>query len=126
MRVMRLALICAVVLYSMTAKADVTTKNFLLKTTSDLITLCSVDGTGRDDVAAIHFCHGFLVGLTQFHAAVNKLFEGKIYCVNDANRPSRNDAIAMFVKWGKSNPKYHQELPLNGLLKWASQAYPCL
>lgn len=109
----------------MAAKADITAENFLLKTTADLIALCSVDGKGKDDVAAIHFCHGYLVGLTQFHAVVNKLFEGKIYCVNDKNRPSRNDAIAMFVKWGKSNAQYHKELPLNGLLRWAGEAYPC-
>lgn len=125
MLLVRLAFVCAVVFYSMSARADIKAENFLLKTTADLIALCSADGKGKDDVAAIHFCHGYLVGLTQFHAVVNKIFEGKIYCVNDENRPSRNDAIAMFLKWGKSNTQFHNELPLNGLLKWAAEAYPC-
>ena len=51
-----------------------TPEHFQVRTTADLIALCSV---GKDDPLwkeSIHFCHGFLVGAYQFQEA---LYSGK-------------------------------------------------
>ena len=59
----RLTLALFVLLLSFPAHADVTKENFLLRNTDDLRALCSVRRDDPNVVAAIHFCHGYALGL---------------------------------------------------------------
>ena len=44
------------------AHAAVTEENFRIETTKDLVALCSVDASDPNAVAAIHMCHGYVMG----------------------------------------------------------------
>ena len=73
----------------------------------------------------IHFCHGYIVGLSHFNIVMGRVFEGRIYCFDEQKRPSRDQVISMFVKWHKANPKFGTDSPLDGVLRWAKTAFPC-
>ncbi len=123
---LRMALVCALVFAAMPANAGVTKKNFNpLDSTADLLELCAANGSERIDIAAINFCYGYFEGLVHFHKEMNEIFKGKVYCMNEKSRPTRKEAIAMFVKWGKSNTQHHNRIPLEGVLLWAGDAFPC-
>jgi hypothetical protein len=70
-------------------------------------------------------CHGYVMGLTHFHIIMGRALEGKIYCMKDQERPSRDQAIAMLVKWSKAHPEYDAKEAVDGVLLWAAAAFPC-
>lgn len=103
----------------------VTEKEFEVKTTQDLINLCtaSPDDPMRDK--AIHFCHGFLVGAFQYYSAENAGPEGKrLVCFPDP-APSRNDAIRMFIEWAKAHPQFMGEKPVETEFRFLMETWPC-
>ncbi len=107
------------------ARANVTEENFVLDTTRDLIALCGVDAEDPNAVAAIHMCHGYFVGLTHFHILMGRALEGSIYCMEDAERPTRDQSIAMLVEWSRAHPEHDSMEAIDGVLQWAADTYPC-
>ncbi len=108
-----------------TAHAAVTEENFRIDTTNDLIALCSVDASDPNAVAAIHMCHGYVMGLVHFHILMDRALEGEVYCLDEAERPSRDEAIAMLVTWSRSHPEHDSKDAANGVVHWAADTYPC-
>jgi hypothetical protein len=109
---------------SMSASA-VTEDNFLAKTTGDMIALCSADNADSMHTAAVNFCHGFVVGAYRVLAAEDEtLGANKAFCP-PATLPSRNEAIANFIQWAKSNPSVESLPPTDGMLKFLMANYPC-
>jgi len=108
------------------AGAAVTTDNFLLRTTHDLVELC---GAPRGDPlfsSAIHLCHGFLVGVYQYHEALTSgRAEPPIICVQVGRELTRDDAAQLFVAWARERPQLMNERPVEGLMRWAVEAWPC-
>ncbi|MFO1429458.1 MAG: Rap1a/Tai family immunity protein [Candidatus Competibacteraceae bacterium] len=124
---MRLAVIAtalATVLAAGTATA-VTEQNFLLKTTGDLAALCGVSKDDPDAIAAIHFCHGYALGLDHYGAATGRVFRDKLYCIPEGTTVTRNQFIEMFVKWATDHPQYMSEPPFDGLIRFAMDTWPC-
>jgi hypothetical protein len=123
----RLLLVGAMValLGARSVSAGVTRDNFLDNTTQDLVTLCTVADDDPLRLAAIGFCHGYIVGVWHFH---EQLARGKkhqrIACLPDPP-PSRSEAIAMFVEWAKANPQYMGEPPVETLFRFAAAEFPC-
>ena len=107
------------------ARATVTDENFGLDTTKDLIALCGVDAEDPYAVAAIHMCHGYVMGLVHFHIMMDRALEGRIYCMEDAERPTRDQAIDMLVKWSRAHPEYDSLEAVDGVVQWAADTYPC-
>ena len=107
------------------AQAGVTEENFMLDTTGDLIALCGVSADDPHAVAAIHMCHGYVTGLVHFHIVVGRVLEGNVYCMDDAERPTRDQAVAMLVEWSRANPQHDSTEAVDGVLQWASETYPC-
>lgn len=99
--------------------------NFEVKTTGDLVRLCEAQPVDFTNVAALHFCHGFLVGAYQYHqiasAAENKR---PLVCVPNPP-PSRNQAVAGFVSWANQNPQQMDTPPVEGMFRYLAQRYPC-
>jgi len=123
-----LAFVTAVVTMSIVfsaARAEVTEENFRIDTTKDLVALCSVDASDPNAVAAIHMCHGYVMGLVHFHIVMGRALEGSIYCMEDAKRPTRDQTIAMLVEWSKAHPEYDSLEAVDGVLQWAADTYPC-
>ena len=107
------------------AEAAVSSGNFEMRTMGDLVALCGVAPNDPYADAAIHFCHGYLVGATQFHDMVGKVYSGKVFCLPKTGQPTRDEAIDAFVEWGRAHPEDAGLTPLDGLLKWLASSYPC-
>ena len=107
------------------ARANVTEENFRLDTTRDLVALCGVDAEDPNAVAAIHMCHGYVTGLVHFHIVMGRALEGRVYCMKDEARPTRDQAVSMFVGWSKAHPEYDSTEAVDGVLQWAADTYPC-
>jgi hypothetical protein len=107
------------------AYANVTEENFRLDTTRDLIALCGVREGDPRAVAAIHMCHGYVMGLVHFNIVMGKVLEGSVYCIEDGERPTRDQAIAMLVDWSRAHPEHDGKEAVDGVLQWAAETYPC-
>lgn len=124
MRKLALAIALLLLLPSL-AQAGVTEQDFTLDTTEDLIDLCGVDPQDPHAVAAIHMCHGYVLGLMHFHIVIGRALEGHAFCMDDAERPTRDQAIALLVQWSRANPQHNSLEAVDGVLQWATETYPC-
>jgi hypothetical protein len=106
--------------------AGVTTDDFLLRTTRNLINLCSASEKDPQHREAIHMCHGYLVGAFHYHQAAVSLGRERLVCLPEKGAaPTRNEAIAMFVEWAKARPEYMQELPVETEFRFLTEKWPC-
>jgi hypothetical protein len=74
------------------AAAAVTEDNFLVRTTGDLVALCSADKGDPLMTAAVSFCHGFEIGVYRALAKQEAARRGpKLFCVpNPPPTPGRS------------------------------------
>jgi hypothetical protein len=119
------ALLLLGALLPVAAHAEVTRDNFLMRTTGDLLALCSVRGDDPNAVAAIHFCHGYALGLRHYGDATGRVFRGALYCPPSGPGMTRDEAVRSFVGWAATNTQYMSEPPFDGLLRWAMTTWPC-
>lgn len=100
--------------------------DFLIATTGDLATLCAVAPEHPRYAAAVHMCHGYMIGAHHLHqAAIAPTETGGFYCVPTENRPSRDEVTAAFVTWAGATPGAGELPAIEGLMRWANTAYPC-
>jgi hypothetical protein len=45
--------------------------------------------------------------------------------MKDEARPTRDQAVAMFVEWSKAHPENDSNEAVDGVLLWAADTYPC-
>ena len=103
----------------------VTEEDFKVKTTQNLINLCTVSADDPHGEKAIHFCHGYLIGAYDYHVTANSGPEGKpLFCMPDPP-PTRNAAIGMFVEWAKAHPEYMGEKPVETEFRFLGEKWPC-
>ena len=127
MRIMGVcALIGATTLAATSARADaVTQDDFLVRTTRNLVALCSAAPNDPLHDAAIHFCHGYVVGAFHYNKAIEpSLGSARIVCLPDPP-PSRDTGIQNFVAWANQNPQYMNEFPVDTVFRFASLRWPC-
>jgi len=106
--------------------AAVTDEDFQVRTTQDLLDLCTVSASDPRAGEAIHFCHGYLVGAFHFYLAWT---EGpgataRLVCF-PASGVTRNEAVAMFVDWAKARPQYMKEAPVETEFRFLTEKWPC-
>lgn len=100
-------------------------KDFEVQTTENLINLCTVTNDDPLFNQAINFCHGYLVGAFHYYEAAAAGPAGiQLVCLPD-QRPSRNDAIAMFLEWAKDHPEYMKERAVETEFRFLMQQWPC-
>ena len=124
-RVVSLVGAAALLLATGAANAQVTKQNFMLRTTGDFVALCGVDRNDPNAAAAIHFCHGYYVGVDHSAEILGRPLRGVLYCPPDALKVSRDQVLAMVVDYHRKNPQYAAEAPIEGIIRWAAAAYPC-
>ena len=106
--------------------AAVTEDTFQLRTTSDLVDLCSVAQTDPMGTAALNFCHGFALGVYRVLAEENAAKRiGKLFCMPDQVTTTRDQAIADFVQWAKATPSVMSQTPADGITAYLANKYPC-
>jgi hypothetical protein len=107
------------------AQAAVTEDSFLVRTTGDLVDLCSAAQSDTMYTAATNFCHGFTVGVFRVLQEEDMARRANhLFCVPNP-APTRNEGIAGFVKWAKADATRMAQLPADGVAKFLSQQYPC-
>ena len=108
------------------ASAAVTNENFMLRTTGDLVALCDARQGDPQAVAAVQMCQGFLLGVYQYHEAINAGRNARpIFCMPAEGAPNRDTAAQMFVAWSRTHPQAMDERPVDGLTRFATDTWPC-
>ncbi|MGG5889762.1 Rap1a/Tai family immunity protein [Falsiroseomonas sp. HC035] len=88
--------------------------------TGPLTELCA-----SSDAAAIAYCRGFLVGAGQYHeASTARGGLTPMFCLGEVT-PTVEQAQAAFVAWSRGNPRYAGDRAIDGVMRWASSAFPC-
>jgi Rap1a immunity proteins len=102
-----------------------TDEDFEVKTTRNLINLCTVSASDPRAEQAIHFCHGYLVGAYHYYLAESEdPREPRLVCIPE-KAVTRNEAIAMFVEWAKAHPQYMNERPVDTEFRFLNEKWPC-
>jgi Rap1a immunity proteins len=119
------ALMLVVAMGPMLAEAADSDK-FRVRSTADLVEICSTPTSDSMYAAAISFCHGFGVGAYHYyHASVSGPQGRPFVCIPDPPPPSRTEAMQMFVAWARENPQYMGEPPVETLFRWLVAKWPC-
>jgi hypothetical protein len=115
----------ALLLAAGTATAQVTKQNFMLRTTGDLVALCGVSRDDPNAAAAIHFCHGYYVGIDHSAEILGRPLRGVLYCPPDGLQLTRDQVLGMVVAYHRKNPQFASEAPVEGVIRWAAATWPC-
>jgi Rap1a immunity proteins len=108
------------------AGAAVTDEDFVLATTRNLVNLCSVSADDPRAKEAIQMCEGYMLGAYHYYLATNSgKNDMRLVCLPNSPKPSRNEAVAMFVEWAKANPQYMNEAPVESEFRFLSAKWPC-
>jgi hypothetical protein len=124
MRRNMLALMLVLSMVPMLAEAA-DSNNFRVRSTADLVEICSVPASDSMYAAAISFCHGFGVGAYHYyHASVAGPAGKPFVCLPDPP-PSRAEGMQMFVAWARENVQYMGEPAVETLFRWLAAKWPC-
>jgi hypothetical protein len=115
----------ALLLAAGAANAQVTPQNFLLRTTGDFVALCGVSRDDPNAIAAIHFCHGYYVGVDHYAEVTGRPFRDIVYCPPEGLKLTRDQVLGMVVQYHRKNPQYASEAPVEGIIRWAAATWPC-
>ena len=113
--------IAALTVPSLAVDAD----KFQVKTTSDLVALCSADPKSENYVAAIHFCHGFASGAFRYYQSASGGETSARYVCPPDPPPSRNAVIAAFVEWARKDQSAMSAPAVDSLFRYLGTTYPC-
>ena len=120
-----IAALAAAALVPLHSHAAATAESFELRNAGDLVDLCAVPEGDSMAEGSLAFCYGFLSGAGSYHRA---LVAGKnprpLFCPPEP-RINRADAAKMFVSWGRANPQYMSEAPVDALIRFAVATWPC-
>ncbi|AKH37997.1 hypothetical protein BCL69_100834 [Nitrosomonas communis] len=111
----------------LTTQSQAATKdNFLARNAQDIIELCTASPADPLYKEAIHFCHGYLVGVYQYQQDFySNPGLSPLVCPPDP-KPSRNQAIANYVEWMKAHPEYLKERAVDTVMKYLIEKFPCV
>mgnify|MGYP001551683342 CR=1 FL=1 len=124
MRITELALGAVLVLAAPVASA-VNQTDFEVRTTRDLVSLCSATQGSDMYGAAMGYCLGFVDAAHDYHAAITSGDMVKpITC--PGHKTTRQEVVDMFLAWAKANDGLlDNESPIQGLMRAASAKWPC-
>ena len=121
------ALAVTATLSSAAKAAPVNYDDFQVGTTANLVALCTSQPTDPLFTAAQNFCHGFTVGTYRAIVAeeAGSMQKHKLFCIPAGTAPSRDQAIAAFVKWAAARPTTLASSPTDGIVEYLAAQYPC-
>jgi Rap1a immunity proteins len=102
-----------------------TPEHFRVRSTADLIEICSTPANDSMYPASLSFCHGFAVGAYQYYRASVSGPEGKPFVCLPDPPPSRTEGLQMFVAWARENPQHMGEPAVETLFRWSATTWPC-
>lgn len=106
--------------------AAVTADEFQLRSTADLVALCSAQPNDPMLTAALNFCHGFAVGVTRLlqEEDADRPNKKPMFCL-PGTTPNRNQAVSDFVNWASASPARMSTPATDGLAEYLASAFPC-
>ena len=104
-------------------QSPVTTDNFLLRNTADLVSLCSAQAEDPNRIAAIHFCEGFILGVRHYDDVSAASLQSRFYC--HPERSTRDEAVRLYVKYHREHPEFQGESAIDGVIRAAMALWPC-
>lgn len=107
------------------ATLAVTTDDFKVADTQDVVDICTTPESDPMYTAAVAFCQGYLVGAYQYHKALFDHSSRRPVVCFEEPRPTRTQAIERFIAWVKAHPDYGSEAPAEALTKFLVETYPC-
>jgi len=114
------SLLIALTLMVPSLAGAVTAEDFEVKTTRNLLNLCTAPAESPYYASAVHFCHGYLVGAFAYYKA-----DGQQLVCFTKPEPTRNEAIKMFIEWAKAHPQYMDEKPVETEFRFLMEKWPC-
>lgn len=102
----------------------VETEVFEVRTTSDLVELCSADPADPLHAEATQFCYGYMAGAAHFHQAMVH-GDGIEPLACPREEVTRQDLVAVFLDWAEANPQHMDELPVESVVRAAVAEWPC-
>ena len=103
----------------------ITGETFTTGTTGALARLCGANAQEAAYAAAVHFCHGVMVGTGQTSDAMHKRQGTRPNFCLPAPSPTLDQVTANFVAWSAANPQFDGLRAADGLLRFAAAQYPC-
>ena len=103
----------------------ITGDTFTAGTTGALARLCAANAQEASYAAAVHFCHGVMVGTGQTSDSMNKRQGTRPGFCLPTPSPTLDQAAASFVAWSAANPQFDGLRASDGLLRFAAAQYPC-
>ncbi|GLI32904.1 Rap1a/Tai family immunity protein [Desulforhabdus amnigena] len=120
-----LSLLTILMLMAPSLVGAVSEEDFKVKTTRNLLNLCTAPADDPLREEAIHFCHGYLVGAyAYYNAEYSGPDRNPLVCFPDPP-PSRNETIGMFIEWAKAHPEYMNEAPVETQFRFLMEKWPC-
>lgn len=104
---------------------DLSVEDFEVKTTKDLIDLCTAPLDDPLYPKAIHFCHGYMVGAYHYYEASTAGPNAAPIVCPPEKRPSRDETVQKFVEWAKARPQYWNEMPVETEFRFLTEIWPC-
>ena len=98
---------------------------FTSGTTGALARLCGATVQEPAYAAAVHFCHGLLVGAGQTSDMMHKRHGSRPGFCLPIPSPTLDQVAATFVAWSAANPQFNGTRAADGLMRFAAAQYPC-
>ncbi len=96
-----------------------------IRTTRDLVALCSTPETDPSYPGAIGLCVGYGSGVLDYHLADTAgRKRARRVCV-PTPAPTRGEARQMFVAWAQEHPQYMDEPAVDGVMRFLITTFPC-
>jgi hypothetical protein len=100
-------------------------QDYQVKTTEDLIELCSVSADDPLYPAAMGFCLGYIDAALDYHAALTAGPKFAAITCPDST-VSREEVAVVVVEWSRRNAQLiNTEAPVTGVMRAVAQKWPC-
>ena len=106
-------------------QSAITGETFTAGTTGALARLCGASAQEASYAAAVHFCHGVMVGTGQTSDSMHKRQGTRPGFCLPSPSPTLDQVAASFVAWAAANPQFEGLRASDGLLRFAAAHYPC-
>jgi hypothetical protein len=124
MRCLRNAIALAAVVASTQNLAETSTGR-QVKTTGELVELCSVTADDPSYPAAMGFCLGYIDAALDYHAALTSGARFNAIACPHADL-TREEVVTVFLEWSKANPQLlDTEAPMKGVMRAVYEKWPC-
>ena len=121
---LRLIMMMGIVLPGL-ANSAVTDEDFVVKTTRNLINLCTASPKDVLYGEAINFCYGYLVGAYHYSIAVKSKEPSELFVCFPEPKPTRNEVIAQFIVWAQKHPEFMTDMPVETEFRFLAEKWPC-